>query len=52
MRQKQWPGIYFILDYKSCLSDNLLAAEALMELDRKIKDNEKVYRAQELGSYA
>ena len=36
---------------KSCLSNNLKTTEAnLMKLHRKIKDNEKVCRAQELGS--
>ena len=38
---------------KSCLSNNSKTTEAnLTELHRKIEDNEKVCRAQELGSYA
>ena len=39
--------------YKSCLSDISLTTEAnLMKLHRKIKHNEKVCRAHDLGSYA
>ena len=38
---------------KSCLSNNSKTAEAnLTKLHRKIEHNEKVCRAQELGSYA
>ena len=38
---------------KSCLSNNSKTAEAnLMKLHRKIKHNEKVCRAHDLGSYA
>ena len=38
---------------KSCLSNNSKTTEAnLMKLHRKIDYNEKVCRAQELGSYA
>ena len=38
---------------KSYLSNNSKTTEAnLMKLHRKIEHNEKVYRAQELGSYA
>ena len=39
--------------YKSCLSHNSETTEAnLMKLHRKIKNNKKVCRAQELGFYA
>ena len=39
--------------YKSCLSDISQTTEAnLMKLHRKIKHNEKVCRAHDLGSYA
>ena len=39
--------------YKSCLSDSSKTTEAnLMKLHRKIKHNEKVCRAHDLGSYA
>ena len=39
--------------YKLCLSDISLTTEAnLMKLHRKIKHNEKVCRAHDLGSYA
>ena len=38
---------------KSCLSNNSKTTEAnLTKLNRKIQHNEKVRRAQELGSYA
>ena len=38
---------------KSCLSNNSKTSEAdLTKLHRKIEHNEKVCRAQELGSYA
>ena len=38
---------------KSCLSNNTKTTEAnLTKLHRKIEHNEKVCRAQELGSYA
>ena len=38
---------------KSCLSNNSRTTEAnLTKLHRKIEHNEKMYRAQELGSYA
>ena len=39
--------------YKSCLSDISKTTEAnLMKLHRKIKHNERVCRAHDLGSYA
>ena len=39
--------------YKSCPSDCSLTTEAnLMKLHRKIKDNEKMCHAHDLGSYA
>ena len=46
------PSVSPFVRYKSCLSDNSYRTEAnLMKLHRKIKQNEKVCRAQELGSY-
>ena len=39
--------------YKSCLSNSSLTTKAnLMKLHRKIKDNAKVCRAHDLGSFA
>ena len=38
--------------YKSCLSDISATEANLMKLFRKIKHNEKVCRAHDLGSYA
>ena len=47
------PSVSPSVRYKLCLSDSSLTTEAnLMKLHRKVKDNEKVRRAYDLGSYA
>ena len=47
------PSVSPSVRYKSCLSDISSTTEAnLMKLHRKIKHNEKVCRAHDLGSYA
>ena len=47
------PSVSPSVRYKSCLSDSSLTTKAnLMKLPLKIKDNEKVCRAHDLGSYA
>ena len=47
------PSVRPYVSYKSCLSDISYTTEAnLMKLHRKIKHNEKVCCAHDLGSYA
>ena len=47
------PSVSSSVRYKSCLSDSSLTTKTnLMKLHRKIKDNEKLCRANDLDSYA